>query len=124
MTERAKLEQMSVDDLVDGFAAIYIDQDRALLYSDIRKFNRLYDRMVAIREELKRRPGDQRKALVRLYDHPNVQVQLQAARISLAVEPAAARLLIEKIAGSRKYPQAGDAGMTLINLDRGIFKPV
>jgi ParB-like chromosome segregation protein Spo0J len=118
-----KLEQMSVDDLVDGFAAICIEQDRALLYSDIKKFNRIYDQMVAIREELKRRPGDQRKALVKLYDHPNAQVQLQAARASLAVEPAAARMLIEKIASSRKYPQAGDAGMTLVNLDRGVFKP-
>jgi hypothetical protein len=31
--------------------------------------------------------------------------------------------MLEAIANSRKYPQAGDAGMTLDALDRGIFKP-
>jgi hypothetical protein len=37
--------------------------------------------------------------------------------------PEAARALIEDIASSRKFPQAGDAGMTLDALDRGIFQP-
>jgi hypothetical protein len=31
--------------------------------------------------------------------------------------------MLELIASSRKYPQAGDAGMSLSNLERGIFKP-
>jgi hypothetical protein len=31
--------------------------------------------------------------------------------------------MLKLMAGSREYPQAGDAGMTLINLERGIFKP-
>jgi hypothetical protein len=41
----------------------------------------------------------------------------------LGVTPEGARALIEAIASSRKFPQAGDAGMTLDALDRGIFKP-
>jgi hypothetical protein len=79
--------------------------------------------MVKIREELKGRAGDQRLALVALYPHENAQVGLQAARATLAVAPEAARALIEDIAASRKYPQAMDAGMTLSNLDRGVFIP-
>lgn len=121
--KQAKLENMTVDELVDRFAAIGVNQDQALLYSDIRKFNQLYDQMMSVRAELKRRSGDQRRALLALYNHPNAQVRLQAARASFAVAPDAARSVIEAIANSKKYPQAGDAGMTLANIDRGIFKP-
>ncbi|GEM_PF-847585 len=34
-----------------------------------------------------------------------------------------ARSQLEAIAQSKWFPQAGDAGMTLLNLDRGVFKP-
>jgi hypothetical protein len=121
--KRTNLEEMTVDQLVDRFVSICLDQDQALLYSDIAKFNRLFKQMRATDDELKSRPGDQRRALLALYTHPNAQVRLQAARASLAVAPDAGRSLIETIASSRKYPQAGDAGMTLDALDQGIFKP-
>lgn len=121
--KQIELAEMAVHQLVERFAAICLDQDHALLYSEITQFNRLYLQMAAVRDELKHRPGDQRRALLALYDHQNAQVRLQAARASLAVAPDAARRLIETVANSRKYPQAGDAGMTLDNLDRGIFKP-
>jgi hypothetical protein len=52
-----------------------------------------------------------------------MQVQLQAAKLTLAVESDEARRKIEAIASSRWLPQSGDAGMCLLNLDRGIFKP-
>ena len=120
---RLQLETMTADQLVECFAAICLDQAQALLYSDIAKFNRLYESMVEVREELKRRPGDERRALITLYVHENAQVRLQAARASFAVAPAAARRVIEAIANSKTRPQAGDAGMTISNLDRGIFKP-
>ena len=79
--------------------------------------------MVEVREELKRRPGDERRALIALYDHQNAQVRLQAARASFAVAPEAARSVIEAIANSKIGPQAGDAGMTISNLEWGVFKP-
>lgn len=79
--------------------------------------------MRAVEQELQARPGDQRRALLALYTHSNAQVRLQAAGATLAVAPAVARDLIETIASSREFPQAGDAGMTLWNLDRGVFKP-
>jgi hypothetical protein len=121
--KRLNLETATVSQLIEHFAEICLDQAQALLYSDIAKFNRLYESMVEVREELKRRPGDERRALVTLYDHENAQVRLQAARASFALAPDAARSVIEAIANSKTRPQAGDAGMTISNLDRGIFKP-
>lgn len=114
---------MSVDALIDRFAQIAVEQDTALLGGQIAKFNRLYDRMTEVREELKWREGDQRRALLRLFDHPNMQVRLQAARSALAVAPVEAWSQIEAIARSKWFPQAGDAGMCLSLLDDGTFKP-
>lgn len=118
-----RFEHMIVDQLVHRFVAIGIDQDKALRTSAIAKFNRLFDEKKAIERELKSRNGDQRRALLNLYDLPNPQVRLNAAKATLAVAPEAARRMLEAIADSREYPQAGDAGMTLDSLDRGIFKP-
>jgi hypothetical protein len=118
-----KIEHLSAGQLVARFAEICLDQDQALLRSDISGFNRLFGQMAAIRDELKSRTGDQRRALLGLYDHENAQVRLQAARASLAVAPEEARRVIEAIANGRKFPQAGDAGMTISNLDSGVFKP-
>jgi uncharacterized protein YdcH (DUF465 family) len=116
--KRRNLESLSVPDLVDRFATIALEQDRALLYSEIAKFNRLFEKMNQVEAELKSRSGDQRRALKALYEHPNAQVRLKAAPATLGVMTKGARALIEEIANSRKFPQAGDAGMTLDALDR------
>ena len=120
---KIRLDAMLVDHLVGRFAAITAAQDDALLGHELTKFNRLFDRMMEVSNELKGRPGDQRRALMTLYDHPNMQAQLQAAKLTLAVAPDEARRKIESIASSGWLPQSGDAGMCLFNLDRGIFKP-
>jgi len=49
--------------------------------------------------------------------------RLNSMKATLALAPDAARRALEALAASREFPQAGDAGMSLINLDRGIFKP-
>ncbi len=117
----SKLQDMTVDQLVERFTAIALDQDKAI--DDTAKFNRLFVQMEAVKRELKARDGDQRRALLCLYDHPNAQVRLKAVKATLAVAPERARRMLEIIAESREYPQAGDAGMTIDCLDRGIFKP-
>lgn len=114
---------MTTKDLVDRFAQIGRAQDQALLGGQIAKFNRLFDQMAEISKELKGRPGDERHALMVLYDFPNMQVRLKAAIHTLAVAPIEARGQLEAIVESKWFPQAGDAGMSLWNLDRGIFKP-
>jgi uncharacterized protein YdcH (DUF465 family) len=114
---------MTVHQLVQRFTAIALDQDRALLRREHAKFNRLFDKMEAVEKELKARNGDQRQALLRLYDHPNAQVRLKAVKATLAVAPEPALRMLKAIAESREYPQAGEAGMSLYNLEVGIFKP-
>lgn len=121
--KRVDPEKATIDELVERFAAIAIEQDRALLYSEIAKYNRLYDQLMAVEEKLKGRSNDQRRALLQLYEHPNWQVRLMAAHATLAIEPEAGRGMLEIIAASRHYPQAGAAGMSLDSLDRGIYKP-
>jgi hypothetical protein len=117
------LQDMTVDQLLERFTMIGINQDKALLRSEHAKFNRLFDEMDAVENELKARFGDQRRALLDLYEHPNAQVRLNAVKATLAIAPESARRMLKAIADSREYPQAGDAGMTLVSLERGIFKP-
>ena len=117
------LKEMSVDELVDRFADLGLRQYRAELEDDHAAFNRWFDQLRDIRYELKSRDGDQRAALLRLYEHPNMHVRLNAVKSTLAVAPTMAREALEAIAASRHYPQAGDAGMTIFALDDGIFEP-
>ncbi|QBR70671.1 hypothetical protein CU048_04575 [Beijerinckiaceae bacterium] len=121
--KRAKLENITVDQLVDHFAEIGIAQYDAIMGGTTREFKRLYSQMDAIDKELRARGQDARLSLLRLYDHPNIQVRLKAATRTLGVAPEAARKVVQAIYDSKWYPQAGDAGMTLWSLDEGIFKP-
>jgi hypothetical protein len=114
---------MTTDELVERFTAIGIDQDKALRTDDFRRYKRLMMQMKAIHDELRSRPGDQRRSLLSLYDHQNFQVLLMAAKLTLAVAPEPARHLLELIFKRRHQPQSGSAGMCLDNLDSGFFVP-
>jgi cytochrome c oxidase assembly protein Cox11 len=118
-----KLQSMSSNELVELFTRLALQQDEAVLAFDVKETNRLYWQLDAIDGELKSRPGDQRSALLPLLDHPNPQVQVKAAKATLAIAPAAARHVLEVIAETCYGPQKLEAGMTLSNLDAGIFKP-
>jgi hypothetical protein len=123
---RANLRTMNVKELVERFAAIAVEQNNAMMegaYGDHVKYNRLIRQMRAVEQELEKRPGDQRRALVDLYNHDNMQARLMAAKLTLAVAPEAARQMLQRIYGWGRQPQAGDAGMCLWNLDRGVFVP-
>ena len=121
--KRIKLEKLSVEQLVQLFADLSVQQDMAMMAMLQRDINKLYWKIEAVEDELKARPGDQRSALFPLYKHKNMQVRLKAAHATLALEPQAARAQLEAIAASGWQPQAGDAGMSLLSLDRGIYKP-
>ena len=118
-----RLSEMSVQQLVNEFSALAMRQGHALLGNEIPKVNKIFDQLQAVAGELKSRPGDQRTALMRLYDNPDMQVRIKAAKATLAVAPATARAQLEQIEASGVQPQAGEAGMSLWNLDRGVFKP-
>ncbi|SRR5579875_2808155 len=122
-TRAVDLSKMTIDQLVDRFAEIGVAQDDALWGSKYARFKRLFEQMNEVDLELRSRGAEARRALLRLYNHRNIQVRLKAAKRTLAVAPIEARRLIEDISRSGFYPQAGEAGMTLSNLDEGIFKP-
>jgi hypothetical protein len=120
---RKRVQNLSDTELVERFVEISLAQDLALLRSEISKFNRLFDQKTAALAELKSRGADQRRLLLNLFTHDNAQVRLNAAKATLAVAPQTARNELQKLVDSKEYPQAGDAGMCLWNLDRGVFKP-
>jgi hypothetical protein len=117
------LSTLSVSELVQEFVALGIEQYKAVWDGDTERYNPLFYQMQSVKAELKSRPGDERRALGKLYNHPNIQVRLMAARSTLALAPIEARRIIESIANSNDRPYAGDAGMCLWALDKGIFKP-
>ena len=121
--KQVRFDRMTVDQLVDDFVSLALAQYDTDLDGDVKRYNKLFREMRALESELKSRAGDQRTALIRLYDHPNPQVRLMSAKATLAVAPEQARRALEALAASKQYPQAGDAGMSLRNLDSGIFKP-
>ena len=121
--KRVKLSDMTTERLVQLFADLSVQQDAALLYRAQREVNKIFWKLEEIKSELKSRPGDQRFALLPLYDHKNMQVRLKAAKATLAIAPEAARAALEAIKASGWQPQALDAGMSLGELDRGVYKP-
>ncbi len=118
-----KLQMMSVDELVHAFVEIAIEQDKALKVNQTQSYRRLFKMLSDIEAELKSRSDDRRRELIVLYRHSNLQVRLRAAHATLAIAPIDARAEIQKIYDSKVSPQSLDAGMTLTNLDRGIYLP-
>ncbi|MCB1497947.1 MAG: DUF2019 domain-containing protein [Bauldia sp.] len=121
--KKVDVTKLSVDELVERYAAISVAQYQAEDNDNISKYNRLVDDLIAAQAELKSRAGDQRIALMKLYDHPNMQVRLNAAHATLGVAPEAARALLLAIRESRWMPQAMQAGMSLRNLENGVYRP-
>lgn len=121
--KKIELSSLSATQLVEKFAAIAREQDQAILASATAKYNRLYDRMAEVVDELKSRPGDQRRELARLYEFPNVQVRLKAAIHTLAVMPIEARSQLEIIAEMHWFPQTADALGMLRSMDQGRYVP-
>ena len=118
-----QIDRMTSEQLVELFTEIALAEDDAMTGFDNSKFNRLFMQRMAVQEELKSRKGDQRRALLRLCDHPNTHVRKSAAKATLALAPEAARRTLQAIYDLGEFIHAGDAGMTLSNLDRGVFKP-
>jgi hypothetical protein len=87
MTSKSSDQVASVQELVARFLSIGLAQYDAAYVIDTGKYNRLYASMQDVRNELRRREGDQRRALLPLLDHPNVQVRMMAANTLLAISP-------------------------------------
>ena len=121
MTTKPADQVASVQELVERFLSTGLAQYEAAYVVDTRKYNRLYARMQDIRKELRRREGDQRRALLPLLNHPNVQVRMMAAHTVLTISPDLARKAFESVRDSGIFPQAADASGTLRALDNGTY---
>jgi hypothetical protein len=121
--KRVLLGKMTADELVERYVAISLEQYAAIEWDEISRFNRLFVLRHAVEAELKRREGDQRRALLPLLDHRNLQVRLNAATDTLRVAPEAARQALETIRDTHWMPYAADAAGRLHGLDNGTFKP-
>src|SRR5665213_1276280 len=97
------LKKLTVVQLVDRFTELALGQSKAELDGQIAKYNRLYDAIVAIKNELKSRPGDERRALVSLFVHPNPQVRLVAAQKAFKCAPVAARQVFQELSDHNIY---------------------
>ncbi|HEV2629396.1 MAG TPA: DUF2019 domain-containing protein [Pseudolabrys sp.] len=117
------LKDMPVVELVNQFTEITSRQYDAALFGNITKYNSLVDQMLAVADELKSRPGDQRSALVPLLVHPNRQVRLMAAEFTLGLAPVASRQTLQELSDAKVYPQSAYAMGTLRALQRGDRKP-
>ena len=120
---RVDVATLSAPQLVDRFAEIGEAQYVALLDNDHRKYNRLYDLMGEVDNELRSRGETARFELLKLFDHPNDQVRLKAATHALGVAPIGARKVLEDLASDVAYPQTASARGLLGALDDGSFKP-
>jgi hypothetical protein len=117
------LKSLSLVELIDRFTEVTLRQYDAALFGKVAQYNALIDPMLAITDELKSRPGDQRSGLVPLLVHPNRQVRLMAAQFTLALAPVAAREALQELSDAKVYPQAAYAMGTLRALERGDRKP-
>ena len=121
--KKKKLDELTPEQLAARFAEAALIQYDALLDNDIPKYNRVYDLLVEVDQELRKRDPEARLALLSLYKHTNIQVRLEAASFTAGVAPKLARKLLQEIKDSQDFPQAGDAGMAIRALDSGEWKP-
>ena len=117
MKRGIKLANMTIEQILALYAEVGIAQNAAERKGQIARFNRLADSNSKIIKELMSRPGDQRLALLQLYNHPDIQVRANAARDTWDVAQVESRRKLEELADSKWYPQAGEAGMNLSILE-------
>ncbi|MDZ4056615.1 MAG: DUF2019 domain-containing protein [Polynucleobacter sp.] len=121
MTE--SLSAMSTTELVERFLSITLRQYDAERRYKTDAYNRLYGEMESVKAELKGRAGDERRALMPLLQHPNVQVRLMTAIALLAVEPDRAKATLVEVSDAMELAQAADAAMMLDALEEGEYFP-
>lgn len=120
---RNDISNQTVPQILERFEALSLAKGEALVEGQIAKVTRLYWKIDALKNELKSRDGDQRRALHALYDHPSPQVRLEAAEATLAVLQSEARAALQMIIDRKEFPQAGHAGFTLLYLSDGRYVP-
>jgi len=121
MTSNQRIKSTVTGDLVMAFERICLEQFECILDGRNHKYNRLFDKLMIVSDELKLR--DEMQALLPFLNHKNRQVRYQAAMATLLVAPASAKEALDKLSKSHEFPQAADASIALDKLADGSFVP-
>ena len=122
-TSTEVLERLNDEVLVERFSLTAKRLGSAVLDSDDRRANRAAHRIIAVRDALRARGRESTMKLVPLLDDKDRFVRYYAAQQLLGLVPDRARAVIEWNAKFGFDALAGDAGMMLLDLDRGFYKP-
>ena len=121
--KKLDFDRMSDEELLNHFIQAAQKMGAAVLDSEVRQANRMYDVLRDIDMVLRLRGEQTRLKLMPLLKHNNRFVRYYAAKKLLGLVPDRARAVIEWNYKYRFDALAGDAGMTLHNLDTGFYKP-
>ena len=111
------LSNYTVQELLARFRDSCVAKYESYFIDDHCKYNKLFNFLLAVTRELKRRGVEERRALLTLFADENPQVRLQAAKNVYAVAPIEAKACLEAIAAARLPDQSLSAGMTLNGLE-------
>lgn len=110
--------RMSIDQLLDSFTSACLAQYDTWVFPDeIEASNQQFWILVAIKDELKSRGPEARRSLVRLLNHENPQVRLQAATFVYPVAREEAKKCLQDLRAAKLPVQTLAAGMTLSGLE-------
>jgi hypothetical protein len=121
--KKLELDKLSDDELIVSFSAASKEMGSAILNSEMRRANKTFRYMEEIDHVLRSRGKDARLKLEPLLDDQDRFVRYYAAEYLLGLVPHRARSVLEWNAKCAGDALAGDASMTLHNLDTGVYKP-
>ena len=121
MTDK-RFYDLSNADLIDEFVRAAALCGKASFEDDVPTMRRASYRMRALDDVFKTRDLAVRSLLLQYLQHPDEGVRYWSAKRLLPIAALEARACIQRIA-TGIGPIAGAAGMTLLELDRGVFKP-
>jgi hypothetical protein len=111
------LTKDTVDELLSQFRDTCLAQYDSFMTDNPSKYNILFDYLLLVTRELKRRGVKTRQSLLNLFTDKNPQVRLQAANFVYTVAPVEAKSCLEAIAAAGLPNQSLAAGMTLSGLE-------
>ncbi len=111
------LATYATNELVAKFRDACLAQYGTYQTENVSKRNKLFDFLVDVTRELKRRGVEERRSLLTLFADKNPQVRLQAANFVYSVAPTEAKACLEAIAAAGLPDQSLSAGMTLSGLE-------
>lgn len=123
MKRGIKLADLTIEQLLGLYTELGLAQYAAEQRGRQTQSNRLSKKGFDVAKELERRPGDQSRALLQLYDHPNMRVKYNAARDTWFAANVESRRKLEELRESNWLPYSAEAAIQIRILDGTACKP-